>query len=139
MNSAQLTEESGLRQGRVLGLVWKGLTASVESDLANAGVGVVAGLEGEYSAEHLPIELSNGWPNRIGVDGVSTVDTMVHGEWADCNRYQGGGIGECSQLPCCTYSIEERWSKLIHYCPGIAQLGAGTCGRDVKARSVLSA
>ena len=31
---------------------------SVRSELADAGVGVVAGLEEEYSAEHLPIELS---------------------------------------------------------------------------------
>ena len=31
---------------------------SVRSELADAGVGVVAGLEEEYSAEHLLIELS---------------------------------------------------------------------------------
>ena len=31
---------------------------SVGSELADAGVGVVAGLEEEYSAEHLLIELS---------------------------------------------------------------------------------
>ena len=31
---------------------------SVGSELADAGVGVVAGLEEEYSTEHLPIELN---------------------------------------------------------------------------------